>query len=167
MDVKYVNPFVDAAKNVFQTMLGLDVEFNAGGLKVNKDGEASHYVSGIIGLSGDVVGVVVLSFSRITACRIVTKFTGTEIGEEHEDFADGIGELTNMIAGNAKKDLDGLNIQISLPSVIIGRSHVVKSRKFMPRLVIPCTTEIGSFVIEVGMEKIDKTKPETLRANAR
>jgi len=166
MDVKYVNPFVNAAQNVFQTMLNLELKVNTDELTVSKGAAARHDVSGIIGLSGDVIGAVILSFPRQSACRIATVFAGSKMTEEHEDFADAIGELANMIAGNAKKDLDGLNITISTPSVVIGQDHIVKGQKAMPRLIIPCSTQAGSFVIEVGMQKVDKpTQTELATAN--
>ena len=93
---------------------------------------------------------MVLSFPLDVACRIATAFAGIEIDEKHEDFADAIGELTNMVAGNAKVQFDGLNISISLPSVILG-GHTIAHPKQSPRIVIPCETDLGSVAIEVCM----------------
>ncbi len=152
MDVKYINPFMKSIKNVFSTMLNIDVEF--GKPRLRTEAEASHDVSGIIGLSGDAMGAVILSFPKPAALKIAGAFAGITFKEMDEDFADAIGELANMVAGSAKRDLEGLNISISVPSVIIGPNHQVRATRMVPRLLIPCSTPIGSFVVEVGMKVI-------------
>ncbi len=157
MDVKFINPFMLAIKNVFKTMLNLDVVFGKPHIKTEED--TSHDVSGIIGMSGDAVGVVIISFPKPSALKIAGVFAGISFEDADEDFVDAIGELANMIAGNAKKDLEGLNISISVPSVIVGRGHQVKSTKMIPRLIIPCSTPAGSFVVEVGL-KVLKEKTD-------
>jgi len=153
MDVKYINPFMSSIRNVFQTMLSLDVTFGKPGIKT--DAHASHDVSGVIGLSGDVDGVVV-SGPRLSAVRIASTFAGVNLSEVDDDFPDAIGGLANMISGNAKKDLGGLKVFISPPSVVVGASHQIKSTKIIPRLVIPRSTLAGSFVVEVGMRVVNR-----------
>jgi chemotaxis protein CheX len=154
MDVKCINPFMGAIKNVFKTMLNLDVQFGKPQVKTQET--MSHDVSGIIGLSGEVVGAVIVSFPKLSAVKIASTFAGINLSDADDDFADAIGELANMIAGNAKKDLEGLNIMISTPSVVIGSGHQVKSTKVFPRLIIPCSCVMGSFVVEVGMKKVNR-----------
>jgi len=164
MDVKYINPFIASVRNVFGTMLHLDVEF--GKPQVKNDEQHSHDVSAIIGLSGDVVGAVVLSFPKLAAMRIASAFAGAELTDSDDDFADAIGELANMVSGNAKKDFDGLSVLISVPSVVIGTGHTITNTKVTPRLVLPCTTPAGSFVVEVGMRKVDQPAGNLVEASA-
>jgi chemotaxis protein CheX len=151
MDVRYINPFIGAIKNVFKTMLNMEMQFGKPHIKTQE--EATHDVSGIIGLSGDIVGAVIVSFPKLAAIKIASAFAGTSLTEADDDFADAIGELANMIAGNAKKDFEGMNVSISTPSVVLGSGHQVKSTKMIPRLVLPCSCHAGSFVVEVGMRK--------------
>lgn len=164
MDVKYVNPFMAAIKNVFKTMLNMEVEFAKPHIRTEID--TTHDVSGVIGLSGDVKGVVVVSFPRLAAVRIASAFAGVDLNDSDEDFPDAVGELANMISGNAKKDFDGLQVFISPPSVVIGASHQIRSTKVVPRLVIPCQTPAGSFVVEVGMQELCKQQEQLAEAAA-
>jgi len=152
MDVKYINPFMASIRNVFNTMLNMDVEFDKP--HVRKAENATHDVSGVIGLSGDVDGVVIVSFPRLAAIRVASTFAGVDLSETDDDFADAIGELANMISGNAKKDFEGLQVFISPPSVVVGAGHMVKSTSVVPRLVIPCLTPAGPFVVEVAVREI-------------
>ncbi len=149
MDVRFINPFVKAICNTFETMCGLKVAIGAPELKTSDKPLTD--VSSIIGFSGDAAGSVVLHFSFDTASKVATAFAGMEITPEHPDFADAVGELANMVAGGAKAKFEGLNISISLPNVIVGSNHNVSASKNTPRIVIPCATDVGVFQVEIGM----------------
>lgn len=155
MDVKFINPFVMAIANVFETMVHTKVKIRKPQLK--QADLVSAEVSGIIGLSGHVQGSVVLSFPRDVACKVASAFAGVEMTVKSPDFADAIGELANMVAGNAKKDFGEYKTSISLPSVIIGPGHTVSQSKAWPYLVIPCETDLGNFAVEVAL--IETGKP--------
>lgn len=150
MDVKFVNPFVQAIGNVFRTMVQAEVTVGRPHLKAEP--AAPIDVSAIIGLSGDVTGSVVLSFDQESAVTIASKFAGTDVNPDHPDFADALGELANIVAGNAKKDFHGYEVNISLPSVIIGEGHTVSTSHMAPQLVIPCECPLGNFAVEVSVE---------------
>ena len=150
MDVRLINPFVNSVKRVFETMV--HVKVSVGKPYVKPDDGAHSEVSGIIGFSGDAAGCVVISFSKKVAVAAASRFAGMEIGADHPDFSDAIGELANMVAGNAKMEFTDMNIRISLPSVVIGDSFVVSNSKSSPRIVIPCKSELGELLVEVGME---------------
>jgi len=149
MDVKFVNPFVMAIANVFEKMVHTKVRIGKPLLK--QTDLVSAEVSGIIGLSGYVQGMVVLSFPRDAACKVASAFAGVELTMDSPDFADAIGELANMVAGNAKKDFGEYRTSISLPSVIIGPGHTVSQSRAWPYLVIPCETALGNFNVEVAL----------------
>jgi len=151
VDSSYIMPFVDSIQNVFETMLRLPVQISEPQLK--QSGDPSYDVSGIIGMSGDVEGAVVLSFPTQTAERVVSLFTGMEMDHQHEDFADAIGELLNMISGGAKAQFVGKNVSISCPSVVIGSNHVVFGRKDVVSISIPCSSDCGDFAVEVSIRK--------------
>ena len=155
MDVRYINPFVAAVKNVFKTMVSTEITIGKPQL-LRSNEEPAADVSAVIGLSGDAVGCVVLSLPGQTACNAASKFAGMELNMEHPDFADALGELANMVAGQAKSKLEGLSVSISLPSVIIGVNHVVSQSKQKPRLGLPCESDLGGFVVEVAMV-VEKT----------
>ncbi len=162
MDVVYINPFVRSIKRVFETMV--KVKVRVGKPITRHDAYASADVSGIVGFSGDAVGTVVLSFPKEVACQVASQFAGTEIDEDHPDFADAVGELANMVAGSAKTDFEGMNVSISLPSVIIGKDHTVSQSKVSPRIVIPCECEFGAIFVEIGMEIKGAAKTAKLAA---
>lgn len=150
MDPVFITPFIKSVQNVFSTMMQLSV--NIGDPKIKTDEAPTYDVSGIIGMSGDVVGSVVLSFTTDTAGALVSLFSGQKLSANDADFADAIGELVNMVSGNAKGQFPGnKKVSISCPTVVVGRNHTVARQKDIPCVVIPCTTDCGEFVIEIAI----------------
>jgi chemotaxis protein CheX len=151
MDPSFISPFIQSVQNVFSTMLQLPVSVGEPHLK--EGARSSHDVSGIIGMSGDVTGCVVLSFASATAERIVALFTGHETRSDSDDFADAVGELVNMISGGAKANFPNRRVSISVPSVVVGPGHTIARQSEVPCVIIPCATDCGEMVIEVAIQE--------------
>lgn len=165
MDPAYLIPFISSVQNVFSTMLQLPVTI--GDPSVKNDPATNFDVSGIIGMSGDVVGNVVLSFPESTAIAVVGLFTGTTMLSTDADFADAIGELVNMVCGGAKGQFAGSKkVAISCPSVVVGSKHSIARQKETPCVVIPCSTDCGEFVIEIAIKESDRSASAAVAAAA-
>ncbi len=150
MDAAYITPFMVSIQQVFSTMLQLPVQVGEPGVK--QETTATYDVSGIIGMSGDVTGSVVLSFPRETAERVVALFTGEQTSADHEDFPDAVGELVNMIAGGAKGRFPDRKVAISCPSVVVGANHTIAKQKDVPCIAVPCETDCGQMTIEIAIQ---------------
>jgi len=164
MDATYITPLIESVKNVFSTMLQWEVEFQTPSLKAVDS--ATHDVSGIIGLSGDVTGAVVLAFPLATAKSAVSTFVGMEMDEKHEDFADAIGELVNMVTGNAKAKFQSKQVSISCPSVVIGAGHQVFQQKDAAIIEIPCDCACGSFSVNISIKETNAADNPVQAASA-
>jgi chemotaxis protein CheX len=152
LNAKLIVPFVNSVRNVFKTMVGVPTTVERPTVKTGNG--VSYDVSAIVGFSGQVIGSVVVSFQMAAAIALVKAFAGVDLTSDNPDFADAIGELANMIAGNAKKDL-GAAASISCPSVVLGASHIIARLRGVPCLVIPCKTPVGDFAVEVNMKQTD------------
>jgi CheY-specific phosphatase CheX len=58
-----------------------------------------------------------------------------------------------MIAGGAKKAF-GVMANITVPNVIIGAGHMIARLSDVPCVVIPCTTAVGNFAVEVNIKQV-------------
>ncbi|MAY74051.1 MAG: chemotaxis protein CheX [Phycisphaerae bacterium] len=161
MNPNYIAPFVASIKNVFSTMLQLEV--NVGEPKLKSASEPTHDVSGIIAMSGEVEGTITLSFELNAATAIVALFCGDKLDPSSPDYVDAVGELVNMVSGGAKaKFPQGGSVSISCPSVIVGAGHTVQTRSDTPCVLIPCTTDCGELTIEVAIrENTTQSSSET------
>jgi chemotaxis protein CheX len=149
---KLIVPFVNSVRNVFNTMVGVQTTVERPTIKTGA--AVSYDISAIIGFSGQIIGSVVVSFQMAAALSLASAFAGIEIAADSPDFPDAIGELANMIAGSAKKDL-GAAASIACPSVVMGPNHVIARLRGVPCLVIPCKTPVGDFAVEVNMKQAD------------
>jgi chemotaxis protein CheX len=149
MNSEYINPFLTAAISVFSSMLGVSLVREQPFVKQGY--QPNHEVSGMIGLTGKAKGMVVLSLSREAAINAAATMLGETPKELNPDVADAVGELTNMIAGAAKAKLDHLHMSVSLPTVIVGKSHCIEfPRNSMP-ICIPFDCQWGPVAVEVGI----------------
>ena len=151
MDVNYINPFITAVKKLFSTMI--DVPFKLGKPSLKKGNVPEYEISSIIGLSGNVTGCVVINLSKEIALQLVSALIGDEVTELDDDCTDAIGEIANIIAGNAKTDFPTDKTTISVPSVVVGK-HKVSYPSGLPIIAIPCITDKGELVIEVALKKV-------------
>jgi chemotaxis protein CheX len=147
---KLIVPFMNAVREVFQKMAGVPTTIGKPFLKT--DATVTYEICGIIGFSGEITGSVMVSFSDAAAEKLVEAFAGVAMTRNDPDFADAIGELANMIAGSAKKNL-GAMASISTPSVVIGSGYTVCTSRNVPCLVIPCGCCFGDFSVEVSIKK--------------
>ncbi len=150
MNVSYVNPFIMSTIETFKTMLNTDAKPD----KITiKEGTAPLYdVSGVIGLTGEAHGSIAISFPKLAALRIVSEMLGTAIKIIGPDVIDGIGELANIIAGNAKQRLTQYSLNISLPNVVVGKNHSLTPPVGAKAIVVPFISSLGNFAMEVSLK---------------
>lgn len=151
MDAQQITSFVTSTHQVFTTMLSLTVSpgkpYTCCAVP-----KFENEVSGIIGMSGDMQGMVVLSFPTSTARNVIRAFTGMDMEPSSPDFADAVGELVNMISGAAKAKFEGKNVSISCPSVVIGKGHKVQQPSDAVCITIPFDCPAGAFSVEVAIK---------------
>lgn len=147
-DADLAKPFVQATKHVLSTMAMLDP--TPGKPFVKKSNLASGDVSAIVGLTGDKTGSISISFSKKCAVAIVKNMLGDDIQDIMQDAKDAVGEITNMISGQARAGLAqmGLAMQASTPTIIFGDNHTVSHITSGPVIAIPFTTPNGDFTVE-------------------
>ncbi len=152
MKVEHINPFLASTISVFDTMLNCKLER---GVPYLKDGtQPQHEVSGVIGLSGKAQGTVVLGLSRETALSATEALLQERPPAINGDVTDAIGELVNIIAGNAKAKLEHLEMSVSLPTVITGKNHCVEFPTKVTPICIPFTAAWGDVTVEVGLREV-------------
>lgn len=153
MDVKIINPFLAAAINVLKTMA--NIEPKPGKPFLRKEELALGDVSAIIGITGAAQGSMALTFTESCIKAIVSNLFGSEVTELDGEVKDAVGELTNMICGDARRRLaeDGIGLQAGIPTIVAGKGHNITHINSGPRLAVPFETPNGKFVVEVAFNK--------------
>ncbi len=145
-----INPFLASAINVLKTMAM--IEAKPGKPYLKRETIARGDVSGIIGITGEAKGSMSISFSRECICAIVTNLFGMPTEEITEEVKDAVGEMTNMICGDARRRLEAENItlQAGTPTVVAGKNHSITHIHTGPCLAVPFETPAGDFTVEVA-----------------
>lgn len=137
VNVEFINPFIDATRNVFSSMC--QVEIARKKIFLKDDYKMLGDISGVMQLAGTATGSVVISMSAQLACLVVGKMLGeTPANELTQDVADATGEIINMISGQAKASLvkTKYHFNVSIPKVVTGPGHEIDHRPGTPNIVV-------------------------------
>jgi len=141
-----IESVTSAAENVFQTMIFMDIKSQAPFERKGLDSLSD--ITGIISLTGDIIGSIAISMDTNEAREVISNMLGDEITDVQE-IIDGVGEITNLIVGMAKTVLSELSCQfeISVPIVVTGKGVNIKhySAEAKSLTSIPFYTEDRSF----------------------
>lgn len=150
--VEIAKPFVQATIHVLSTMAGLSP--TAGKPYIKTSLKAQGDVSAIVGVTGYKNGTISVTFTRSCAIALVKGMLGNDIQDILQDTQDAVGEVTNMVSGQARAGLSemGMNFQGSTPSVIMGDNHTISHCTKGPVVAVPFTTEHGDFTLEFSFE---------------
>ncbi|MNL37106.1 CheC-like family protein [compost metagenome] len=72
------------------------------------------------------------------------------------DNQDAVGEINNIIFGNAKSEISNFGVQLTVPKVIIGANHIIACEKGSAGMLIPFSTSRGKFYITVAAFPVAK-----------
>ncbi len=152
MDSTLINPIIKATLSVLKTMAS--VSSQAGKPYLKRDDVACGDVTGVVGMTGEATGTIAVTFDEGSILKIVSNLFGEEINDLNSDVTDAVGELTNMISGQARRELEeaGRLFNGAIPSVISGKNHRISHITRGPIIAIPFQTEAGRFTLEVCLE---------------
>jgi chemotaxis protein CheX len=151
-NVDIAHPFVKSTMEILSVMAGISA--SAGTPYVKKGMAAAGDVSAIVGVTGDRTGSIAVSFTKPCAVALVKGMLGEDIQDALQDIQDAVGEMTNMVSGQARAGLRelGLILHGSTPTVIIGDGHTIRHISHSPVIAIPFTTPDGGFTVEFCFE---------------
>jgi chemotaxis protein CheX len=124
----------DASKEVFLLMVGeeLSIPEDANPFVLSE-------VAGMVGLAGELCGVLTIRCSKAAAGKIACQMLGVAENEAAAQAIDAVGEICNMVAGNFKAKIAGLEdkCMLSVPTVISGDSYELHSLASGERIELP------------------------------
>ena len=122
--------------------------------RTNKEFE-SKGITIIIGISGKFSGRVLIDLSKDTAIRLAAAIFNRELKNDDEMMA-VLGELTNIISGNAcsllNKKNKALGLRVAPPSILHGDSVLISAPSLNTTTVI-ADTDFGELMLNVGFQR--------------
>jgi chemotaxis protein CheX len=130
-------------------MIFLDI--TPGAPMTGRDDTVEANLTSMIGLAGDLKGVLAIHCPAEAAKGITGAMLGMDVEELDEDVKDAIGEIANMVAGGLKVALaaDDINTELAIPTTILGTAVRTSGQSGIARFIIPFTTPVGAFGVEL------------------
>lgn len=157
MKTDILAPFTNATCNTLKLLLDVDALAEAAGkLKECQDEQCSTDVA--IGITGDLSGEVLYRFPTETTLEIIKIMSGMEFTKIDEFVTSALGEIANIISGNAVTDLSNSDITCDIlpPKILEGESLSATETEYVFSTTV--STQIGN--VEVML----KLKPERIKS---
>lgn len=119
-----------ATREVFELMVGCSLTVPATSEETTLD------VTAMVGLAGQLCGVLSVRCDGKAAALITSKMLGVAVDKVGPEVGDAMGEVCNMVAGNFKNKISGLaeGCMLSPPTVITGSDYTMRSLADSPAL---------------------------------
>lgn len=151
-DVNFINPFLNATVKVFKVQCFMELRPQKPRVKTGDEPPLFGDVSGIISVNSETfVGNLAISMSEKTFVAVVKNMLGETVAGVTEKHVDLVGELANMILGQAKLELAtlGYKVDMALPSCVWGKDHRIKHFGSGRCVVLPFETPFGVICSEI------------------
>ena len=114
--------------------------------------EGEFHIAGAVGLTGAYNGIIYLYSTAVVARKLTCRLLGMEESDiESDDMVnDAFGEMTNMVAGVIKSNLENLNHAciMTVPSVVRGSNFSIEAVSGVERHSIHCKCDDGKILVE-------------------
>lgn len=149
IDTKAADAITQATISFFRTMLTMEVTH---GEATDSIGPASNpSLSATIGISGDLSGSMSLHVHPDVAGNIMEAWLGERLAPETAECRDGIGEIVNIVLGDAKTTMSSgnINFTFSIPHVIFGSEYQINYPSDVSVQNIGFQSPAGTFEVEI------------------
>lgn len=152
MKAEYVNSFYKATKDVLKLMVGIDPQKKD--LKIIEDMVCSKDASVVLGVTGDLKGTIIFGFPKDMTLEMIRIMSGLEMDRIDSFASSALGEVANIISGNAMTLLAENNYvcDIVSPQIFIGeyKSFSMANERALQLIL---TTPIGEFDINISLKE--------------
>ncbi len=153
VNVKFLNPFIDAATEVL--MAEASVAVTRGSLSLLKTSLTTNEITVLINLVGQIQGVVLFSMAAETGIALVSRMLGQPFEELDPLAQSGVAELGNVISGRATIKLSeaGYQTTISPPTLITGAGVQISTLDFQ-QILVPLDTGMGQIIVHLALREL-------------
>ena len=150
MKFEYIEPFVTSTMNVLKAILRSDID--KGDISLLRGYELTGDVAMVIPLNDESGESIMLNMGAETALSICSAMNNTTLESLDALGMDTIGEMANMIAGNAVSALNdrGFDFKVHPPQAI-GRDAIARLTKGLELFQVPVLSQHGDITVNFIM----------------
>ncbi len=148
MNAEHINPFLISSTKILKDMCSVDVRIGKPFIKDTEFTDDTLVI--LIGITGEIRGQVMIAITNQIACNLASKMIMMPITQLDELSTSAIGELGNMILGNAATifSTKGIGIDITPPTLCMG--DVSFSNNYTQNICVPLILEDEN-IIEINV----------------
>jgi len=150
MKMELIQPFINAADAVLSQ--GLSGTTKVGNLSMEEDAYRRKGVAGMVTLSGDIEGRIIVDMEPQTAVRVASHYAGADLPESDGLIKEKIFELANQVVGNAIFALNdqGFHFRVH-PPLLLTAEEGDKTSEDVEALMICFETSLGNVFMNVAL----------------
>ncbi len=150
MKEEYVNPFLAPADLVWQKELGHCLQLLSANAVSHR--YTTEDITAVIGVSGRLQGNILYGFSDETAKAVIKIMIGDETPTSSELALSALGEIANMISGNAATELANAGYPCVIsPPVMIEPVGSTITTLGGPQILVTFGSEVGTLRIRISL----------------
>jgi chemotaxis protein CheX len=150
MKMELIQPFINAADAVLSQ--GLSGTTKVGNLSMEEEGYRRKGVAGMVALSGDIEGRIILDLEPQTAVRVASHYAGAELPESDALIKETIFELANQVVGNAVCALNDQGFRFRVhPPMLLTSEEGDRTSEDVEALMICFETSLGNVFMNVAL----------------
>ena len=152
MKEEYINPFLSPAQQVWKKELGHELDLEE--FATASDEFTTEDLTAVIRVKGLIEGEVLYGFDLDTAKAIAGVMMGEDVKELDEISLSAVGEIANIITGNAATILavGGFFCQIS-PPVLLQPAKSRFTREPKQQILVVFDSDLGPLHVRIGLEE--------------
>src|ERR1022692_3249808 len=145
-----IQPFINAADAVLSQ--GLQGTTKVANLTMEEDAYRRKGVAGMIALTGDIEGRIIIDLETQTAVKVANPQAGAELPESDALIKETIFELANQVVGNAISALNdqGFHFRVH-PPLLLTAQEGDKTSEDTEALMICFETSLGDVFMNVAL----------------
>jgi chemotaxis protein CheX len=151
MRIDFITPFLDSTEEIIKELINIDPERGEIELKAT---EGIPNVGVLVGITGQVLGRMLLIFDEKIATKLVEMMNGEPIALDSDLAQSTLGEIANMVMGRSITKLYelGFHFEITPPSVIVGTGIKI-STLGIETLSVPYTLPFGKMEVNISIKE--------------
>ncbi|MBV5328256.1 MAG: response regulator [Chlorobium sp.] len=117
-------------------------------------------ISSLVGMAGTLNGVLGLHMPRSLAIKTTSTILGMEVTEIDDNVNNTLMKMTTLIAGALQQRLakNGVCVQLSMPSVISGKTYEVYIRSNFEQIAVNFANDNSGFTVSVVFDGNNTSK---------
>jgi chemotaxis protein CheX len=155
VDVEFLNPFIDAIIQTLKTTGQVEtVTPTQTTLMKDNDTLVSDITGSLTIVAKAFRGSISICFPKETFLKIVSRMLGHEYTTITREIEDAVAEITNVVYGSAKTELNkkGYAMEKAIPSITRGDQHSIRFDAKTPILITHFTSSDGPFMIATALQ---------------